>query len=59
MNWQLKTDIFMSLEMISQWPFWPFLRETSALRQFSHSFLTKLYGDNMEHLISYFLCKYI
>lgn len=49
----------MSLEMISQWPFWPFLRETSALLQFSHSFLTKLYGDNMEHLILYFLCKYI
>lgn len=52
MNWQLKIDIFMSLEMISQRLF---PRGTSALCKFSHGFMTKLYIDNIENPISVFL----
>lgn len=52
MNQQGKTDVFMHLEIISQWLF-PV--EYSALSIFSHGFMTKLCTDNVEHFILLFL----
>ena len=54
MNQQGKRDIFMHLEIVSQWLF-PV--ESSALCIFSHGFMTKLCIDNVEHLILLFLVQ--
>lgn len=54
MNQQGKIDIFMHLEIVSQW-FFPV--ESSALCIFSHGFMTKLCTDNVEHFILLFLVQ--